>query len=710
QVRSEAAAVIGQRAEALAALIEVDPAEALKLAFAEDLLGTLSRAFPGSAAVLEAHGSWKGVLEYQITDDPTMTRHQSIQRLRYGQESLEIHFAGSEPKGLKGGDIVSVRGIRAGNRVAAQDGSILGTDAVAAACSTKGAQNIVAILVNLASYTLSSGVDQELMKGILWGNDFTTKDATPNRSVDNFWYESSDHQTWAPASGGNVVGPYLLSQDYNKNSSGQTYCDYNGLKAEALQQADAEVYFPSYSRVMLIFPPNGACGWAGLGDLGCWNSGTQDGGFNASFVWERSDQTANRLWGVELATHELGHNLSMHHASSREFTDAGGARVPLGALGDAGTLTEYGDLFSTMGSWNLGYYSAHHAEQQLGWLALGANYQVVETSGLYTILPYESFGGLKALKVRRGTGNDAWLWIESRRAIGNYDSAIGSQVFGGALIHYEDSTTGTKTHLADFTPSTTSFNDPALLAGQTWADPYSNVSVRVVSVSDSGMTVEVNYGAVPCTSAAPTVTISPSNPTVQPGGSANYTVSVKNNDSTGCPAGSFNMSSTLPSGWGSSFTLNAVTVNPGETGATTMTKTAPSGTGAGTYQVNAAATKGSYSGEGTANATVPAPPPIVAVKLSFLSTGPYQTGSIVKLKAAVTNDGSPAAGAAVTFKIVKSNGSSTKSKRITTNSAGEAFWNYTIGKRDPRGNWQASATSTYNAQSVSSAPLTFTVQ
>ena len=63
------------------------------------------------------------------------------------------------------------------------------------------------------------------------------------------------------------------------------------------------------------------------------------------------------------STHELGHNLTLHHSSSRDF---GGEVV--GPLGLAGTLDEYGDRLATMGARNLGFYNADHAISQLGWL------------------------------------------------------------------------------------------------------------------------------------------------------------------------------------------------------------------------------------------------------------------------------------------------------------------------------------------------------
>ena len=149
-------------------------------------------------------------------------------------------------------------------------------------------------------------------------------------------------------------------------------------------------------------------------------SSNGDGEFNASVAWQRAESMATRTAAVQLTTHELGHNLTLSHAGSRDF----GAEA-LGPIGATGTLSEYGDPFSTMGSWNFGFYAASQAANQLRWLGAGSNYTVVETSGTYTIQGYETRpAGVKALKVRRGTGNNSWLWLESRQNVGSYSSRL----------------------------------------------------------------------------------------------------------------------------------------------------------------------------------------------------------------------------------------------------------------------------------------------
>ncbi|MBI3933646.1 MAG: hypothetical protein HY316_03075 [Acidobacteria bacterium] len=431
-LRNQAAGVIAQCAEALSALIAQNPREALTLAFSQQVLAQLGSSFPESAALLESRGIWQGELEYLIEDDESMTTSRSHLRLRVAQQVLQLHLAGPEPPGLKSGDQLQVQGVRAGNLVAVETASLVAASE-AAVCSTLGEQPVITILVNLQSFTLAPAISTDLVKGILLGNAFApTSQSVPDWSVDNFWRENSDGKTWVNSALPAVVGPYTLSGDFNSGGN----CDSDGMRTAAINAADPSVNFQNYSRVMIVFPPNNACTFAGLGTLGCTtNNSPGDGNFTASVAWNRSDQMPTRSSGVQLLTHEGGHNLTLHHASSRDF----GAET-LGPVGAAGTLVEYGDWFSTMGAWNFGLYSAQHAVEQLNWLTLNTNYQVVESSGVYAIQNYERRpAALKALKIRRGTGNDAWLWVEYRQNTGIYDSQLSSQVWTGVLIHYKDS-------------------------------------------------------------------------------------------------------------------------------------------------------------------------------------------------------------------------------------------------------------------------------
>src|SRR5262249_5872874 len=158
---------------------------------------------------------------------------------------------------------------------------------------------------------------------------------------------------------------------------------------------------------------------------------------------------------------------------------------------------------------------------------------------------------------------------------------------------------------------------PDLNLGQTWTDPYSNVSITVQTATSAGLTVNVSYGAMPCTSSTPTIAVSPPYPSIYPGQTAGYSVTVTNNDSSGCASSKFNLASSAPSGWSTSLSSSSLTLIPGQSASVTMGKGAPSGTPAGTYAVNLSASSTASSATGTANATVITPPSLaVSVSVS----------------------------------------------------------------------------------------------
>ena len=439
------------------------------------------------------------------------------------------------------------------------------------ACSTTDVQNVAVLLVTFPGATLPTGVTQASLQDVFFAAN------TAGVSLDGFLHDASYGQTSAT---GSVFGPYTLTGTY------QSCADVGGaVTNDAVAAAIAAgVNFNSYSRVFLVFPDILGCGWAGFTSVGGCTLATTSGTFNATISWLSAAYTTPRAQGVSIASHEMGHNFGLLHSG----TISSGTSEVLGPISAPGTETDMGDYWSTMGETVLGLYPASQKAEVLNWIA-PANYEVVENNGSYTLQPLEtSPAGLQVLKVQRGTGNNEWLWVEYRQPSGDYDSTLlGPEAFDGALIHYEDSNAALgHTYLPNFTPSDGSGNSPALAAGQTWTDPYSNVSISALSATPTGLALSVSYGAAPCTSSSPGVSVSPLNPSIYPGQSASYSVSVTNNDSSGCSSSTISLGSSEPSGWSTGLSSSSVTLSPGQSASVTLGKGAPSGTPPGTYAVN----------------------------------------------------------------------------------------------------------------------------
>ncbi|HZI15085.1 MAG TPA: NEW3 domain-containing protein [Myxococcus sp.] len=616
--------LLSERAAALASLMDVDAGAALALALPEPVRGRLAGKLPGAATHLEEHGAFEGELEVLVVDGPALTELRTDYFVHVKGERLQVRFTGDAPPGLRSGQRLRVRGLKLGGRVAAREAEVVpevtalsGT----APCSATGDQRSIVILATFP------GQPQTLTEAEVNEAFFSST----QRSLTRFWSEASQGRTTAS---GDVVGWYTLDRAYSCNES-------DALRLAAIAAADADVDFSQYDRIFIVHPAAAGtgCYYAGLGSLACYTHTTQDGPVTASVSWLRAEYLTPNDTAVELITHEGGHNLSLHHASSRDF----GAEA-LGPPGTRGTLAEYGDWFSTMGSWNLGHYAAPH-KARLGWLEPGAVATVDGTGGTFTLSPFSGpvGSGLQALRVRRGFHGDGWLWLEARRPVGDYDSTLPSQPFGGALVHYEEPNTSSYTHLLDFTTDTSSFWDPAFLPG-TWTDPYTNLRVTVESATPEGVTVSVHYEPVPCVRAPPTVELESWYEYAVPGWEVESGLTLINNDTLGCPASTFALQSALPSGWPTLQLPATVTVEPGKRRDVYFYKQVPESTAYGTYTLDATVTRDGEAVTKTDTLEVVPPCQTAPIQVSHTPSQTVSPGGTVAIYAEVTSQDTRACG------------------------------------------------------------------
>ncbi|NNB94150.1 hypothetical protein HI113_09570 [Corallococcus exiguus] len=559
--------LLRERAEALGSLMDVDAGAALALALPESVRASLARKQPDAAPLLEARGDFEGELEVLVADNPARTEARTEHFLRVKGERLQVRFANTPSGDLRSGLRVRVRGLKLAARLAAEDTQVVPVRqalSATSACRTTGDQRSLVILATFPGQPQTLTAEQ--VREVFF--------STTQRSLTRYWQEVSQGRTSAS---GDVVGWYTLNRGYSCAES-------DAMRVAAIAAADADVDFRQYDRIFIVHPEATGtnCSYGGLGTLACYTQQTQDGPITASTAWLRAEYMSPNDLGVELVTHEGGHNLTLHHGSARDF----GAEA-LGPVGSRGTLTEYGDKFTSMGDWNLGHYAAPH-KVRAGWLEPSAVATVDGTDGTFTLSPLSApmGSGLQALKVRRGFYGDGWLWLEARRQVGDYDvSFFPSQVYGGALVHYEDAYTGSYTHLLDFTPQTSEWWDPAFLPG-TWADPYTNLRLSVDAATPAGITVSVHYEPVPCVRAPPTVSFDTWYDYAAPGWQVDSGLSITNTDTVGCPASTFALSTSIPAGWPTTNLPASITLEPGNQRSLYFTKEVPQGTPYATYTVD----------------------------------------------------------------------------------------------------------------------------
>lgn len=515
---------------------------------------------PSSAQpYVETDADETGTLQIVVED------YAGSHKLRFfldtGVETLEVYFTAGAPAQLLSGARIRGRGKRLDNVLLLETAPTagLGSDAVQVLSlstpNTFGAQSTAVLLINFFDDTSTPFTFDDVRNVV-----FTT--------VSNFDQENSQNQTWLI---GDVFGWLTLP------ISVTTCPPYLATFVATAQQAAtaAGLDLSTYSRFVYIFPKN-ACFWRGEATLGGTPSHALINGEN----------------DLQAIGHEMGHNFGLYHSHS---LDCGGT-----TLGTNCQTLEYGDLFDIMGDVTASHFNAFQKER-LGWLNYGTSQPIttVTSGGVYSITPYESGPGVKALKVLQSSdpaGQHTWYYVEYRQLIG----------FDAPLSVYPTSTTGVLIHSgAEGDPNSSlvlnmnpqgSFDNAALGVGETFADTNAGVSITTKSADASGASVDIEFGpGGGCHANAPLITVSPSQaPPAAAGSTESFTASVTNEDTGGCSSKTFLVGAALPTtpaGWTMAINPSSFALLPQARATAILQVTAPATTPAGSYPITISATE-----------------------------------------------------------------------------------------------------------------------
>lgn len=551
--------LVGERRDALVALAKADPDKFLLATLPPGIQKQLP---PSIQPLLEQEVDVEGEVtvihrdarpeandkEETIYDLDTNSGNRY--HLRYGKDKA--------PLGLTTGSRVKVHGVSVEDELvpttAAAGGGSGTTVTSTATAGVTGPRKAIVMLVNFTDST-SQPWTKEQVASLFF---------TASNSSSLFYQDNSFGQL---ALTGDVVGWLTLPMSYaNCNSN------YYTVASAADQAAVASgVNLSNYQHKVYFYNSNAGCSWGGQGTVGG----------NPSQAWIYG------YYEASLNSHELGHNLSAHHAQSLY---CGSKQID--AYANC-SVDEYGDHSSVMGN-SYSYYPQFNGPHKVGegWLPASTHLQTVTSSGTYTITPTELSGSsIKILKIPKPNTGDAY-YFSYRQPLG-FDSRLPAGLTSGASIHIWNGSVSSQTKMVDASPDG-DFHNAALIDGQSFTDSVNGITVTQVSHSADSVTLNVQLSGAQCVPSAPTFTMSPVSQGAA-GTPLTYNLSLRNNDSSTCGNGTFTFGSTIPSGWGSSFSPASLTLSPGGQGSASVTVTPATGTADGTYTFTMRATESSVS-------------------------------------------------------------------------------------------------------------------
>lgn len=319
-------------------------------------------------------------------------------------------------------------------------------------------------------------------------------------SVDHYYREQSAGTVGLT---GDVVGPYTLA-GATVDPTGCTYTS-DWMQRGIDTARAAGVLVDTYDIIVLALSRAPNCDWGGLGGIG----------------WGRS--WINGYYGIDVVSHELGHNLGAFHAST--LTCSGGT-VPLSA---SCLFDEYGDPFDVMGAVTRQMNAPDKLDTGI-WDASAV--RTVTAAGTYTIANASGTTGVRALRIPRVAGSFASsFFVELRRPSGLFDSFAPTMPgIDGVQLRLDgldrngnglfDGTDSFNTMLINAHAG--SSGSIALGPGETFTDPGTTIRIRLVAYDDSAATVAVSFDGTPTIDTTPPT--APGQPTASISASGDVTL------------------------------------------------------------------------------------------------------------------------------------------------------------------------------------------
>ena len=199
----------------------------------------------------------------------------------------------------------------------------------------------------------------------------------------------------------------------------------------------------------------------------------------------------------------------------------------------------------------------------------------VVAAGSYEIAPLEldlsQALAPQVLKVAKPDTGE-YYYLSYRQPIG-FDANLSSSLTSRVQIHTYQGNGGRTWYLR------------GLLEGETFVDDVNGVTITHGQHTPDTASVQVAFDTE-CLTGPSQVALTPSNQSAPGGTTLAYDLSVTSTDSISCPQSTFDLLHSLPSGWTGTVSPSTLTVQPGQSAQATLSVTSPASAGAGAYGIS----------------------------------------------------------------------------------------------------------------------------
>lgn len=345
---------------------------------------------------------------------------------------------------------------------------------------------------------------------------------------------------------GYVFAPTLKNE--SKNSDG-TNCYWNAISKG----------IPGDSVVSSIHFLNGD--YDGVNDV---NHGNLD-----------SDSSIKFYSGI--LAHEIGHNLGLSHAHGMVCNN----KKQISKF-DECYIYNYGDRFDLIGgAWDYKSHTNARNKNLLGWLP-SSNVKTINNSTTVNIYSASSqkSNQIQLVKIPRSSGGNYYLEYKTKE---NGDNRAPSYIYDGAFLRlsdinlprmknerggYQDEWRTKQSYLIDVDKSDNSGRggllNPTFKDNKVFEDSRNKIRIKQISHNNEFVRMEISILPSSCELEKPSLIISEYVKSGNPGTRTKYTFTIKNNNSSNCPVGKFNIRSIAPNGFTTTIPESNVSLRPNE--------------------------------------------------------------------------------------------------------------------------------------------------